>query len=195
VAAPYSNLRSKLDRAICAWLASQPGCGSVDDILSSVSVFLKAYPNTTVETVLSKPTPDFSGNRWCHVHVRIAGSAVKQVPQPGQLAPNQTPRQLFDARVAATTDALMLSDNNGQDLRYTADAITTAGRALAVDPTNGANANAAAWAAANADMVDFTALMWLDDGDAPGEITADEEGCAWKEVVMFKCLACPSNVS
>jgi hypothetical protein len=193
--APYNNTRSKLDRAICAWLVTQPGCGSVNDILPSVSVFLKSYPNTTVETVLSKPQSRFSGNRWCDVHVRIAGSAVKQVPQPGQLAPSQAPRELFDARVGSTIDALMQSDTNGVDLAATAIEITNAGRALAVDPTNGANAQAAAWAAANADMPDFTCIMWLDDGDGPGEITADEENCAWKEVIMFKALACPSNVS
>lgn len=183
----YSNLRSKLDRAICAWLVNQ-GCGSVDDINPFAQTKLTPYPNTEVHSTLSKPDPDFSGNRRVSVQISIKGSATKDPANPD----SQNPRIQFDKRVAATADALMQTDDNGVSLNATARSITTAGRALAAvqDPTDPV---AVQFAADNSDMADFTCQMWIDDGEGDGEITADEDGCAWNEVFMFVALANPSN--
>lgn len=186
MAAPYSNLRSKLDRAICAFLVDQ-GCGSQESIVPFASLESAGYPNTEVHSVISKPDPDFSGNRRIQVHVTIQGSATKDPNNPT----SQSPRVEFDKRVAQTIDALMQTDDNGQSLRATAVLITAAGRALAVAAD--ATPEAIQFAADNADMVDFTCQMWLDVSEGDGEIDADDEGCSWKEVAVFEALASPSN--
>lgn len=186
--APYSNLRSKLDRAICAYLVSQ-GVGGDENILPFASPINSGYPNVVVHSVTSKPDPDFSGNRWVQVHITISGSATKDPDKPD----SQNPRVQFDNLVAAVGDALMQTDDDGQSLRATAELITAAGRATATtvdlnDPVS------VQFAEDNKDMADFTCQMWLDVSEGDGEITADEEGCAWKEVFVFNALACPSNV-
>lgn len=185
----YSNLRSKLDRAICAWLVNQL-VGGVDNILPFASVKISPYPNVEVHSTLSKPDPDFSGNRRVQVQISIKGSATKDPNNPD----SENPRIQFDNLVAAVGDALMQTDDNGVSLNATARGITTAGRALAVDSTNGAIPAAVQFAKDNADMVNFTCQMWIDAGEGDGEIDADEEGCSWNEVLMFEALACPSNV-
>lgn len=178
-----------MDRATCAWLVSQ-GCGSINDIFPFTDVTINAYPNTEVHSISSsKADPDFSGNRWIAVEISIKGSATVNLNNPTA----QTPRTQFDLRVAKTVDALMQTSDNGVSLNATALAITLAGRALAVvqDPADPASVQLAK---DNADMADFTCQMWIDGDEGDGEITADEDGCAWNEVLQFKALACPSNV-
>lgn len=85
----------------------------------------------------------------------------------------------------------MMKSDDGQTLRWTAAAITAAGRALAVavDATD----EAAQFALNNADMTGFTCQEIYDMGEGDGE--ADGEGCSWEEILMFDVVASPSNVS
>ena len=187
MAAPYNNLRSKLNRAIAAYLISS-GCGSIGDIYADESTFENFYPNTTVTAKLSRPDSPFTGNRRITVYVSIKGSAV--------LADGETdttqPRVQFDARVALTMDALLQTDDN-QTLRFTAAAITAAGQALAVDKSNGVDPAQAQFAQDNADMADFTCLSWFENGEGDGE--ADAEACSWEEILMFDAIACASAIT
>lgn len=184
MSAPFNNLRSKLDRAICAYIVSQPDCGTKDDVLPGNSSAKRGYPNTTVRSTLSKPEENFTGNRRVNVHISIKG----------QVAPNDdgASQTAFDTRVANTYDALLQTDDE-QTLKFTAAEITTAGRALAVDASNGADPVQVAFAAANADMADFTCLDWYEAGEGDGP--ADAPGCSWENILLFDAVACPSAIN
>jgi hypothetical protein len=182
----YNKLRSKVNRAIAAYLVTQ-GAGGPDDVSPANSTGKKGFPFTTVQATLSKPEVQLTGLRRVSVHISIKGSAVQNPDEPN---PDQS-RKDFDDRVGATYDAMMQSDD-GQTLRATADAITTAGRALAVDASNGVDPVQVLRAANNADMVDFTCQNVYDTGEGDGE--ADGEGCSWEEILMFDVIASPSNV-
>ncbi len=183
MAEPYSKLRSKLNRAIAAYLVSA-GAGGVNDVTPANTVGKSDYPNTTVRSTLSKVEVAFTGLRRISVQISIKGSAVNAVNEPNK----DVSRVNFDTRVATTEDALMQTDDD-QTLLATADNITAAGRALAV-PADGSDA-AALIAANNADMVDFTCQAWYEAGNGDGE--ASDPGCSWEEILMFEALCSPSN--
>ena len=182
MAAPYNSIRSKANRAICAYLVSQ-NCGTFADVLPANSVKDANYPNTVVRSTLAKPEQRFTGNSRIQIQIRIKGSAAKD---PTAKNPEQA-RVNFETRVATTKDALMMADDNGFDLSYTAQQITIAGNALKT------NADATI-AANNADMGDFTCLQWMEAGEGDGDET-DSEGCDWEEVLLFECVACPCAIS
>ena len=176
MAAPFNRIRSKLNRAIVAYLIEQ-GCGSADDTFPENTQAIRSYPNTTVRAGVATPTVLNTGIRSIPVHIRIRGSASED---PEKKDDANDPRTLFDARLSVVYDALMQSDN-GRNLKATATAITDAGRALAVsDPTN------------NADMADFTCQQWVDGGEGDG--APDGEGNAWEEILIFNTICSPSNV-
>ena len=186
MAAPYSTLRSKLDRAICAYLISV-GAGSSDDTTPNATQATYAYPTTTVHATTGQPDPPFTGNYRITVHISIKGSASQAVGDPNP----QEAWAAFNARVATVQDALM-SGNGCDSLADTAAAINAAGRALAtvVDPTNPASVQ---FSANNADMVDFTLIQWIDRGFGDGQ--ADAKGCTWEEILVFEAYCCSANVS
>lgn len=175
MAESFHRLRSKLNRAIVAYLvsasATSPDIGGEANISPENDFGTKGYPNTTVHATMSTPEVQMTGLRRIRTLITIKGRLKKE---------DESLRLAFDKRVAATQDALMLSDD-GQTLGYTAAAITAAGRALAVsDPTN------------NADMADFTCQAIYDAGEGDG--VPDEEGSAAVEVLMFDIVCSPSNV-
>jgi hypothetical protein len=185
MAAQFNNVRSKLNRAIAAYLVSV-GCGGVDDVLPANVRTFKTYPNTLVRATMSTPDPPLTGVREVTVHISIKGTATEypNEPNPG------TSRVAFDDRVAQTYDALMQSDD-GETLRATAEAITESGRALAVAVDD--SADAVLCAQNNSDMLDFTCSAWYDMGEGEGDGTS-AEGTSWEEVLIFKARCSPSNV-
>jgi hypothetical protein len=187
MSAPYGNIDSKLDRAICAYLIAQK-CGSVNDTLPWLTQKARGYPNTTAYCSRAVPDPVMVGNWNITEWISVKGQASKdpKEPNPALGAVN------FDNRCASLVDAMSQSDNGGQSLDATARGITAAGRALAVDLSNGADPAQALLAANNADMVDFTVLMVVNSGFARG--AADMEGCSWERIFIYDILCCPSNV-
>jgi hypothetical protein len=184
VAAPYSNLRSKLNRAVAAYLIGA-GVGPAASIkpanVRTPKVFTDSV-NTTVRARLGKPDIKFSGNYNILLHLIIRGSAMTSNEQPG----DEDARQLFDARIAAVYDAMMQSDN-GTGLEWAANAITDAGRALATtDIWDDAPASA------HADMADFTMLDLQDGGF--GDANPNEQEHIWEEILVFECVVCGSVV-
>jgi hypothetical protein len=180
----YHKTRSKLNRAICAYLVSV-GAGGPEDTVPANSGGSQGYPNTTVHATLSKPEILLTGIRRITTHVSIKGSAVVAVGEPNA----DVARKNFDDRVAAVEDALMQSDD-GQSLRATAVAITAAGRALAT-PVD-ISPEAAQFAANNADMVDFSCQAWYDGGEGDG--VPEGEGCAYNEILIFEAVCSDRNV-
>lgn len=183
MAETYNRLRSKLDRAIAAYLVSV-GAGSFNDVAPGNTNTAKGYPNTAVRSTISRPEVQLTGLRRITVHISIKGSAVTAPLEPNQ----EAPRLVFDRRVSDTADAMAMSDDD-QTFRATARAITDAGRALAVLFDD--SPEAALFAANNADMADFTCQAVYDAGEGDGP--ADEEGCAWEEILMYEILASASN--
>lgn len=182
MSAPYGNIRSKLSRALAAYLAtfnSPPvGNGPYTNVFSQFSEAQKTYPNTVCRVVQGQSEPPLSGDYICKVQIHIRGSAANVTAA----ADLDSIRAAFDSRCAATHDAFMVTDSTGQDLTATALAITAAARALAASsPAN------------NADLADFTLIMWNDNGF--GEGNADAAGCSWEEVFVFEALCCAKNVS
>ena len=186
MAAPFTTLRSKLNRAICAYLVSQ-GAGSTKDTQPSFTQSTLAFPNTTVRATTGTPDPPFTGNYRIQVWISIKGSASESTTEPNP----DLRREEFDNRIATVADALM-TGNGYNSLSDTANAITAAGRALAtvIDPNDPASVQ---FAANNADMVDFTLIQWIDRGFGDGQ--ADSQDCTWEEILIFEAYCCSSNVS
>lgn len=177
---PISKIRSKLARAVTAFLISVGGdCGTKDDIFPANTAGDKEYPNTTVRATTSTPEVTNTGLRRVRLQIEVKG----QPSGAPSAANDDQDRKAFDDRVGATQDTLLLSDD-GVTLQFTARAITAAGRALAAsaDPKI---------AAANADMADFTCSDLFEMGE--GEALPIENGPAWHEVLLFDALCSPSN--
>jgi hypothetical protein len=185
MAAPYNVLRSKLNRALVAYLVNS-GAGGIPDIFPGNSVGEKSYPNTVVLSTLSRPEIPMTGIRRISVHISIKGSATQKTNAESN--PEQA-RVDFDNRCATTYDALMQTVD-GQTLKATAVLITAAGQAMAV-PVDG-TAAAIKFANNNADMADFTCQEWYDIGEGDGE--ADAEGCSWEEILMFEAVVSGSAI-
>lgn len=185
MAAPFNKLRSKVDRAICAYLISV-GAGGPDDTVPANTRIPKTATNTTVRSTLSMAEVPMTAIRRVKLQISIKGSALIN---PGEPNPDEA-RKAFDDRIAAVYDAMMQT-TDGETLRSTALAITAAGRAMAVSQQPG-NPASDLFAANNADMVDFTCQAVYDMGEGDGE--ASDEASSWEEILLFDILASPSNV-
>src|ERR1035437_5076897 len=133
--APFNRIRSKLNRAIVAYLIEK-GCGSADDTFPENTQKNRTYPVTTVRAGVATPAVPLTGIRSVPVHITIRGSAATN---PDTRVVVVDAREAFDLRLSAVYDALMQSDDN-RTLRATAAAITSAGRALTVDASSGTDA-------------------------------------------------------
>lgn len=162
---------SKLERALVAYLIGAD-CGTAADVLNSMSSEGRTFPNTTIFPMSGSPEPKFTGDYRIQAWFSIKGSASQAVD-----APARTAELAFRTRVQKTFDALMQTDNE-QDLSYTAAAITAAGRALATDPND-------------ADMADFTVILWEDAGFGQGK--AEAEGHDWERVLIFSAIVASAN--
>lgn len=173
MSAPFSNLRSKLARAVVAHLI-ESDAGTAADVLPFNAKGHKSLPNTTVIARAGRPEAQFTGNYRVLLHIVVRGRSAQAVGD----ADLTRARREFDDRVAKTYDAMMQGAD--ETLRYTAAAITTA-----------AHAKAAASPATDADLADFTALWLQDMGFGDGE--PDEAGY-WEEILAFEVVCCASAV-
>lgn len=182
---PFNKLRSKVNRAVAAYLVSV-GAGSFEDTVAANTRTPTGYPNTTVHATLSHAEVNMTGLRRVKLQISIKGSATTDPNDPN---PDDT-RVQFDNRIGLVYDAMMQTAD-GQTLHETARLITLAGRALAVSMQPG-DPKADQLAQNNADMVDFTCQAVYDMGEGDGE--PSEDGTAWEEILLFDILASPSNV-
>lgn len=174
------SLRSKLDRAIVAYLKSRGVCENVYPANYSQE---RAFPNVTVWSHAGSPSPQFTGTYRFRVDVRVQFQAPNQ---PEEVNPEAS-RVSVDTITDAVLEALLVTDT-AQDLQATASLITNAGNALAVaiDDTEEATLRASN----NADMAAFTCQQWLEaglDGGAPSD-----DGAAWAEILSFTADAANS---
>lgn len=184
------NLRSKHNRAVCAWLASQ-GCGVMYENIfpdESGTDSTRTFPNVTVTSPFAKVEVQNTGVKRIVTKSVVRGSASPIEGQPAGQA-----RVNFDNLCAKVSDAFSLS-LTGVDYDYVAAQISAAGRALAV-PVDG-SPEAAQFAANNSDMVNYTCQYVENPTEGDGEIDASDinAGCSWRDVYAFDAIACASNV-
>ena len=192
MAAPYGNSRSKLDRAIVAYLIYR-GIGVNPPVMTAANVFpckgeaANVYPRVVVTTMKGTPEPGMTGRYRCTVWISVKSTATEVVT-------NTNPSNAivkFGQLLASVSDAMMGSDNSNPNpagsLRGTAEEISIQGRLLATTGSATDQAN-------NADMVDFTCGALYDDGfGISTNDDSDEGGTAWEEVLSY--IAAMSNAN
>ena len=177
MAAPYSSPRSKLDRAIVAYLIAQ-GVGDNTNIFPANSSRDRALPNLTIHA--SGGSPEFPLSGTYRFNVRVICKYPGAIQPTDELTNYETNRLAADELFASAVDALMQGETGTSTLAVTATAITTAGRALAdSDPAN------------HADMADFTCIQWLDTGFDGG--VPEEESSTWAEIATFQAVVTSAN--
>lgn len=185
---PNADLQSKICRAVKALLIAE-GVGSALDTIAAPSQEARSLPITTITTGDGSPF-DGPGN-WSHtVNLDLRDEAVTQ---PTEANPQST-RVSANERCTRIVNALTRSEDT-HTLKYTADRLTTLGRALAVDETSGSNPIAAQRALDNADMADFTVLWWEAVGVGSANKVATDGGTFWQRDLQFNCVACNANLS
>lgn len=182
---PYNNVRHKLNRAICASIV-KCGAGGWGDTFPAGGTMILTYPYVIAHAMVGRPV--VPGVFEVQVAVHIRGQAS------GDEAASEAEFAAYNERLARVNDALNMSGDNGNTLRATAYgteySITEAGRAMAVAADD--SDEAIAFAAKNADMVDFTCQNWENEGF--GDPDPDSASCTWEEILLFKALVCGSNV-
>jgi hypothetical protein len=151
------DLRDRNDRAVRAYISpAVKGCGAAIPIHisnDSSEADINIGPGiVNVKSVQGPESPLGSGNYTFTVLVK---AEMPLTVAPG--ADPQSQRILMSKLISAIHDALHVSDNN-QDYYATAELITAAGNALAVDTSNGTEPAMVQSAADNADMVNYSAL-------------------------------------
>ena len=181
------DLASKLSRAIWAYLLTQ-GVITPADNHAEPSQAENVLPVTRIEPgegrdgVSEQFTPGYV--TFENIELILHDKAAGQPDDP-----------YFGKELAAINrfsgiwNAMNLS-TDGTTLDYTAGQITAAGQALAVDPSNGTNAQQAQVAAANADMTDFTMVkLWAGGPITPAKA---EDGTFWERGMRFSTICCNS---
>jgi hypothetical protein len=195
---PFNQLRSKLDRAIVAYLKTCSIYCAVPNVTANIykanwsgDVDASKGPLADVRSHDGVPalTSSQCGVWKFWVQVGIEGPAANQ---PGQANKGQQSVAL-DNLTGQMIDALSIS-TDGTDYQAAADAITAAGRALAGIAVPGSNPPVYN----DADMLAFTCQYWY-AGNLTGGNPRDQGGAAdttlWKELASFTAICCASNVS
>lgn len=181
--APFSNLRSKLDRAIVAYLQGAGVANSIFPANRSGDIDISDGPVVIVRSHSGVPEASNGGVWRFRVEVGIHASAG---PQPAD-ANDQTERISLDGVLAATGDALCMQYDGTGDYQATADQITFAARQ-----------SAQLAGATNPDLADFTLQWWgvsgLDGGNPRIDGTSADTN-VFKEIMVFEAVCCASNVS
>jgi hypothetical protein len=186
------NCGTQLERAIRAYLIAQ-GAGTADDIYISNDSRTRAGLDTGLTDIMAVRSrvegQELSGNEVWQVTLENKFGAS---PQPGQADINLN-RVQMDLRVGKQMYQMLQADDSSPNtLKHTCAAISAAGRALAVDASNGADPDQAQVAEDNADMVDFTCIFLRFLGSERGH--PKDHSTAWVEKRIFEITACPANV-
>lgn len=195
---PVPNVGSQIERAVIAYLKACfiakaiPGL-TIDKInfYFSKDWASRVPPLIDVLAHKSVENPPHTRNEDYQVKITAEGPGVNQ---PGTANPESTWLQL-NSMIGLVMAALSQTDSAtdvSAGARVTADLITQAGRALAVDESGGVDPAMAQDAANNADMAAFTCSFVEFKGSQRAEIS---DGTIWiKETRNFEMRACPSNV-
>ena len=176
----FNNPSSKLERAVCFSLILQ-GKGTTSDTYQADYSGTRSLPNRTV--MASSFSPQRPNRQEGVVHFQIQHHFPAAV-QPGETESIQ--RVQKNAYLGETYDSMTVGDGNS--FQITADAITAAGRALAVDESGGSDPVLAQLAADNPDMLEFR-CDWVKQSN-PFLIRgrADGDSSVWVEILNFEAF-------
>ena len=180
---------SKLERALRALLILQ-GKATWDNTFIANDSRDRVLPNRTFVVRGFNPTRGWRPEGVCQVEIQHHFSAPAQ---PGQSVTQ--PSVDLDAYLGDTFDTLNLGGAlNATDMAPLADAITLAGRWLAVPDTNDTTGAAAAIVAANADMVNFR-CDWVRFGTPLLTRGNDSATTNWVEIIHLSAFVSYSSTA
>lgn len=182
------DLESKLNRAIYATIIST-GAGKPGNTFAGyVDSENRPIPNTTI--ISGEGEEEYGlGNYRFFGKIIFRDSATLQPEM-------SNPRQPFlDAqnRTSSIISQLVQSDGSSE-MEVSRSLINSAGRAMAIDPTNGANQIFSDLALVNADMVDFTIIYWRIIAYGSVKSTKSTGNTNYERETLFEALCCNSNV-
>ena len=182
------DLESKLNRAIYALIVGTGVGTPVNTFAGDVSSQPRTIPSTTIRAGEGHEESSLGNFRFCG-QIMFRDEGINQ-PQTGN--PNAAFMQA-QQRVSAIISELVQSDGS-PEMEVSRQLITSYGRALAVDKTNGAEQAAAQSAAANADMVDFTMIYWRVVDYGTTRQSKELDSVFYEREIIFEALCCNSNV-
>jgi hypothetical protein len=152
-----ANLRDKTDRAIAAFIKEAVLGVSVTIQITTANNSQKrdieAGPGIVdVDTTMGSESPAGSG---CYLMTCYVRAKYPAADQPSDALES---RRVAIGKITDALHSVMHQSDNGQDYHYTAQQITIAANALAVDSTGGTDAAAVTQAANNSDMGNFSVL-------------------------------------
>ena len=191
----FNNPSSKFERAVRQYLIQQGKATSADTFISNDTSTRSVLPNRTVQVAAFNPKVFFRPEGTVHCQIQHHFPALQQpIPtQPGQAQPPapgnpDLQRVNFDKYFGDTLDSMLWGD--GQSFESLADAITAAGRGLAIDGSNGADPVQVQNAKNNADMANFR-CDWVAQAE-PAITRGNSEGADgktfWVEIFNFKAF-------
>ena len=171
----FNNPGSRLERAVWHYLILQQ-VGTRDDTYFADYTGERILPNRTIVGYSFTPKHPFRPEGTVGLQIQHHFKAVEQnpaVPLAQMLAKNEFVGETYDS----------MSQGDGQSFNLTADAITEAGRLLAV--ASGPEAEAIAFAQQNADMANFR-CDWIEHA-TPLHTRGrpNVEGAYWVEILHF----------
>ena len=180
---------SKFERAMRALLILQ-GKGTWNDSFISNDSRTRPLPNRTFVVTSFNPTRPYRPEGVCQMQIQHHFAAVDQ---PNQAA--NTQQVGMENYLGDTFDTLNLGGAlNATDMAPLADAITQAGRWLAVPDNSDTTGAAAAIVAANSDMVNFRcdwvkfAIPLITRGNGTGTTN-------WVEIINLSAFVSHSNTA
>ena len=175
---------SKFERAMRALLILQGKATWSDAFISNESKpATRALPNRTIIATSFSPTRPYRPEGVCHMEIWHHFDGIDQ--------PNQTPNSqqtAMDSYLGDTFDTLNLGGAlNATDMSPLADAITAAGRWLAIPDANDTTGQAALIVAANADMVNFR-CDWVKLSTPLITRGSDKSTTNWVEIIHLSAF-------
>ena len=196
--APVPNVGSQLERAVIAYLeacyqkANFPGL-TLDVLNFFFSNDWKARAVPLIDVLAHKSTevPPHTRDESYMVRIEAKWPGTNRAGEANTEFNWIQINNLIGIVMAALSQTNSATDPS-MVARVTAGLVTQAGRALAVDGSNGADPAQAQDAVNNADMVNFTCSFVEFKGSQRAE--ASDGSVFIKEVRNFEMRACPSNV-
>ena len=187
--AHFLSPASKFERAMRALLILK-GKATRDDAFISNDSRDRILPNRTFCVTSFSPTRPYRPEGVCQMEIQHHFSAPAQ---PGQVVTQ--PRVDLDTYVGDTFDTLNLGGAaNATDMAPLADAITAAGRWLAIPDPNDTTGASALIVAANADMANFR-CDWVKLGTPLITRGHDTSTTNWVEIIHLSAFVSHATVS
>lgn len=188
------NLRDKNDRALRAFLKAALTASDAIDLVPNIYISRDSEDRSMtdangslvgivdVKTVQGPESPVGSG---CFMFTTLIRAKLPAVAQPNE--DPKKPHAEIGALIGAIQDAMRQSGNS-QDYHYTAELVTQAGNALAVDASGGTDPVQVALAADNPDMGDYSCLNIVHTGEGGDKPSSEKEDINFIEIITFQSL-------